>query len=377
MSYDDGQWEYEDEPAYDEPGSTGGSRTGMYWTAGITVAVLSLLAGYLLGGDRSGDDTPAANVTTVTAQASRAAPSQTAGASSTSASESPSGSPSESPSGATKPDAELLAAMTGGGDIVLVDPDTGKAVRTLVPAAADGAGSDPSIAWDAARGVVYFTRAGCAIWRHRIDGGVTEQIGSGRRVAVSPDGTRLALWTCNPEPGQLAVMETGTGKVVLTLPLSTDAVDQGGGMSYLGDLDWRPDGKALVATEGWEGDDLQYLIDLAKLPKAVQKGAKVPVKGVNGSYHAAEYVGTRLVLAGTCCPPDAATAHVIVRDGKTGNATKLTHLSDIGFVRPTANAKGRIMYLRGSGDGPGALWSLDKLEGVPRELGGEFAAVDW
>ncbi|MDQ1709467.1 MAG: hypothetical protein QOG49_852, partial [Frankiaceae bacterium] len=301
-----------------------------------------------------------------------------AGSPSPSPSLSPSPSESSSAAAGSPADADALAAITATGDVVLVDPATGATVRTLVPAGPDGAGTDASIAWDAAHGVVYFTRAGCAVWRHRIADGATEQIAAGRRVAVSPDGSLLAIWTCTPDPGQLTVIDAGTAAAVLAIPLSTQPLSQGGAMEAISDIDWRPDGKAVVVTEGWEGDDLQYLVDLRKPPKAVQRGARVPVKGVNGSFHSVEYVGQRLLMAGTCCPPDEATSISVVRDGKTGNATKLAHLSDIGLIQPSADAKGRLVYLRReSADGPAALWALPALDGVPQSLGGTFAAVDW
>ncbi|MEO6714320.1 MAG: hypothetical protein ABIM89_12935 [Mycobacteriales bacterium] len=378
MSHDDEVFDYEYDDELDHVREGGGSRTGMYWAAGLTLAMLSLLAGYLIGGARGGgDDEPVAQVVTETASAKPTSPGSTSAAPSSDA-PSPSESASPSSSAAVKPDAELIAAVSAAGDIVLADPDTAQVVRTLVPAAGDRPEADPSIAWNAKAGVVYFTRAGCAIWRHQIDGAATEQIGSGRRIALSPNGKYLALWTCNPGPGAFEIMQIDNRKTLLSLPLTTAAPDAGGGMSQLSDIDWRPDGTAIVVTEGWEGDDVQYLITLAKPPKSVQSGSRIPVKGVNGSYHAVEYVGSQLVMSGTCCPPDAATSHVVLRDRKTGTATKIAQLSDIGLVRVTADGKGRLRYLRRPGaDGPGAMWALDDLKGEAREAGGQFIAIDW
>lgn len=396
MSYDE-RWDY-DEP--EEPAGPTSPGRGMYWLAGTVLAVVSLLIGYLIAGDRDPDTTPAAQVGATSAEATSAGagspePDPTEPADSPSAAPSAAASPSPSAVASASPSpsptaagpaalpAGVLAAVSNAGDVQLVDPDTGAVERTLVahndPQVADPVdNTSPAVSWHAASGVAYFTRGNCSIYRHNAQTGITEPVTAGRSPVVSPDGSRLALWTCTPGPGELFVLETSTGKVTVSLPITGTSPEQGGNMTEILDIDWRPDGNALVVTEGWEGSDAQFVVDLRKLPKTVVDGARLPIRGVEGSYHLVEYVGTRLVMSGTCCHPDEQSGHVAVRDGKTGVLTLVPQLSDIGLIEPVADRAGRIRYLRReSSDQAGAMWGLDKLGGEPREIGGEFRALDW
>jgi hypothetical protein len=384
MSLDDELWEYEGDEPDASSGDAGGGRRGAYWTAGIAIAVLSLIAGFVIGGRRDAAPREASDVGTVTASGSPTASGES-GSATPGSSVSSSATPSQSAAFADPASyAGLLAAIAANGDVVLVDPETAAVAGTLVrnDDAALPQGEPQNFAgllsWHAKTGTVYFSRSDCSIWRHVIQTNVTERVAAGRIPAISPDGTRLALATCAQAGGALAVVDAATGTVTLSIPISTAALDQGGGMVEINAIDWRPDGRGLIVTEGWEGDDVQYFVDVNKPPKSVHTASAVPVKGVNGSFHSVDYVGQRLVMAGTCCPPDEATALTVVRDGKTGNATKIAPLSDVGLIEPTADAQGRLRYLRReSPDGPAVLWALDTLDGVPRQIGGEFRAVDW
>ena len=336
----------------------------LYVLAAATLVMVSVTAGVLITKSLERED-PGPSTAAPTSQA--AAP--TTPATSTSAA-----------TPAPRTDADLLAAISKDGDVVLVDPDTAVVVRTLV--SASGRTPAERVAWHAASGALYVTGGECEIWRHRTSDGGTERFSKGRQPAVSPDGTRLAVWTCDGGPvGRLAVIDTESGKALLSMPLNTVSIDEGGGMSYLGDIDWRPDGLALVVTEGWEGGDGQHLVDLRKPAKSVVDSPRVPLtSSFKETYHETEYVGQRLLLSGTCCGADtpegqSPTSRVVVRDGKTG---ALTSVLAVPAFSITAEAKGQLRYLsRETYEGPGELWALDRLDGVPRRIGGEFRAIDW
>lgn len=409
MSIDDGDLMYDDD---DRSGRPGEGRRALLWFAGVTIALASLTAGVLIGNARSASnkrDTPVVAASLGVDESSAAGdPSLPASApgdgtssgdasagtstdSGASPSTSPSGSgsapvsasPSTSAASPSVTPGPVLAAATPAGDIVLVDSETAAITQTLIKSAdlstGEGAAGDPvSVSWHAGSGTVYVAR-GCAVLRHRVADGKTERIAGGRLAAVSPDGTKVAVWTCRAgSVGDLAVIDASTGKVAQSLPLTTASADQGGNMNYISSIDWRSDGGALVVTVGWEGDDVQHVIDLRKLAKSVVVAARLPLGGVVGSYHTAEYVGQRLVLYGTCCAPDEGTSFVVVRDGKTGALTKIPALAGIGFIDPTSDGNGHLRYLkRTQAGGAGALWALDSLTGTPRELGGEFTQIDW
>lgn len=391
MSIDNEQWSYDDDDGSGPGGGQEPGRRGLYWGIGITVALLSLVIGFVIGGNRGVDTRDAAQVTDASASettepsetvetsaaspGSKSAPTEASSAA-PSASVSPSASSSASAAGA------VLAAVNPNGDVVLIDAETAAVGPTLVPndAASTAAADTIELSWHAASGTVYVAR-GCSVVRHSVAEGVTKPVAKARLAAVSPDGTQLAVWACGDgegDVGRLAVLDASTGTEILAVPLTTSTTEQGGNMNSIGGIDWRPDGKALVVTEGWEGADAQHLIDLRKLPKSVVAAGLLPVKGVEGTYHAAEYVGSRLVLSGTCCHPDEESGHVALRDGKTGTLSLLPALSNQGFLEPKADMKGRLRYIKRATSGAaGPLWALDDLKGAAREIGGSFLSVDW
>ncbi len=94
-------------------------------------------------------------------------------------------------SGSTRP--QVLVAVSTTGALVVLDPDSGAVVRTLVAAGVTG-----SVVSLAGRGgLVYFERPfGChhQVWRVAVTGGAPALVAAtGSVPAVSPDGTRLAF----------------------------------------------------------------------------------------------------------------------------------------------------------------------------------------
>jgi hypothetical protein len=117
----------------------------------------------------------------------------------------------------------LLGAVSAAGDVVLVDPDTGTTVRTVIPHDANGPAI--SVAWDPVHRIVYFGRGGtCAsVWRHTLGEEAVHLLGTGHHPVLSPDGTRLAVANgCTPGRSQsdgITVRAAGTGAPMLRLPI--------------------------------------------------------------------------------------------------------------------------------------------------------------
>lgn len=350
-----------------------------YWIFAIAVSIASLLAGWFIAGARESAKTTAA----ATESPRAPAPTGTTGAT---IDQSPSGTTagssaqSEAPSTAAGAVAGLLAAVTADGDVVLIDPETAATVRTLVPRGS----ADPaiSVAWDAQREVVYFGRGGsCAsIWRYRLGYEPIERMAQGHHPVISPDGTRVAIATgCTDGGGVdgISVLDAATGTPTVTMPVALPAAATI--PWYVGDVDWRPDGNALVVTVGWEGGDEQHVIDLRKPPRSVVAGSRVPIKTTlrETTFQQIEYVGQRLVIAAFCCTgaEGPASARIVVRDGKTGS---LTSVATVAAYALTANASGRLRYLDADPSAaPAALWALDRLDAQPRRIGGSFRALSW
>lgn len=278
----------------------------------------------------------------------------------------------------------LLAAVTSSGDLVLIHPDTARVVRTLVrnvqPPPRPGVGVAPTqISWHTASGTVYFTKA-CTVWRHRVASGHTASVTRARHAVVSPDGTTLAIWDCSSAPGRVALVSAATGKVVKSLPVSRVPLDQGGAMSYVADIDWRPDGAMLIVTEGWEAQDGARLINLRSMPPSVVEAPGLVSKSRFHETHLAgtEYIGGRLLYSTFCCGAESGdtSSRVVIRDAKTGVLASLFKTSTLEGIDVTADSKGRIRLLRHN-EHIGTLWKLDLTGGPARKVGGSFTAIDW
>ncbi len=339
----------------------------LYALAAATLMMVSITAGVLITKSLERDDPSPSTVAPAAASTPGEATPSASTASAATATEAP------------LTDAGLLAAVTKAGDVVLVDPDTAAVVQTV--SSASGGTPAERVAWHAATGVAYFSRpdGDCySIWQSRPESRAkARHLGSGQLLAVSPDGTRLAISTCrDATAGNVDVIDAKSGKTTVSLPLSTLPYDQGGGMWLISDIDWRPDSAAIVVTAGWEEEFGQFLIDLRKLPQSVTTAPLVPVKTTfEESYHTVEYVGTRLVMSGSCCYPENKSNRVVVRDGKSGELSSLMTESVFDLA---ADSKGRLRYLTSRGsEGAAELWALDRLDGVPRKIGGEFIAIDW
>ncbi|MDQ1710130.1 MAG: hypothetical protein QOG49_1515 [Frankiaceae bacterium] len=273
--------------------------------------------------------------------------------------------------------------MSAAGDVVLVDPDTGTTVRTVIPHDANGPAI--SVAWDPVHRIVYFGRGGtCAsVWRHTLGEEAVHLLGTGHHPVLSPDGTRLAVANgCTPGRSQsdgITVRAAGTGAPMLRLPIVVPTAGKAAMPWYVGDIDWRPDGGALVVTIGWEGSDAQHLVDLHRPPASVAAGKVVAVKPAppETTYAEVEFVGPRLVVAGSCCVGAAGTpsARLFVRDGTAG---ALTPIATGPAYSLTADPGGRLRYLGGDpAVGPAALWAMDAIGQAARQIGGEFRALSW
>lgn len=277
----------------------------------------------------------------------------------------------------------LLAAIAENGDIVLIDPDTAAVIRTVIPH--DAALPASSLAWDAPRQLMYFGRAGtCAsVWRHRLGEEPVHRFSAGRRPVVSPDGTRLVAATaCLPGQGAdgITVRDTKTGATILELPAGVAAAPApANAPTSVDDLDWRPDGGAVVVTVTSAGRTTQHLVDVRRPPRSVLAGKLVVVRPAppETSYGEVAFVGAGLVVAGRCCGAGAGTpsARLFARDSTTGT---LTAVATGPAFSMTADQRGRLRYLStDSFERPAPLWAMDAIAAPPRQIGGLFRALSW
>ncbi len=279
--------------------------------------------------------------------------------------------------------AGLLAAVTARGDLVLVNPDTGATVRTLISheLAPDLARPTVGIAWDARAGIVYFDRSGCTVWRHDVRTGRSARLAAGRAPVISPDGRRVAVRGCaDGALGWLSIVAAKSGIAMRTQRLMA-VEDEQGFCCTIADVAWRRDGDVLIVTVGSDFGSSSHLIDLRRPVRDITDSPPVPVRIGPGEYLTdTEYVGGRLVLSAICCPHRAPprSARLAIRSPSSGQVTSLVTLPRAELLVLAARGDGRLRYLRkGLNGGSGGLWALDRLSGVPRRVGGSFRTIAW
>ncbi|MEO6714090.1 MAG: WD40 repeat domain-containing protein [Mycobacteriales bacterium] len=296
----------------------------------------------------------------------------------------PTSKPTSTANTATSPPvdyAKTLAAIAADGDIVLVDPDTAAVVRTVIRR--DARFPATSVAWDAPRRMLYFGRGGdCAsVWRHELGAEPVYRLSSGHHPVVSPDGTQLAVADgCDGGGGQangITVRDSSTGAVLMQLPIMIPSAARPEEPWYVGDIDWRPDGGALVVTVGWEGIDEQRLVDVRRPPRSVIDGKRVVIKPSppDVTHAEIEFFADTMAVAGRCCfgASGERSGRLFARDERSG---ELTPIATGDAFSLTADATGRLRYLASSSfSRPAALWGIDRPGAEPREIGGLFSAV--
>jgi len=283
------------------------------------------------------------------------------------------------PAGADARPAVLVAVTAASnasptGALVVLDPVTGHALRTLDPVQVLG----ESLQLTPDRSTVYYEKkARCQdeVWRVAVAaGGVPEKVVDGARPALSPDGTRLAYATeplnddCLDGHGDgatfaVAVRTLATGAVTrLTL-----AKDQWVIPSPVGRLSWDPTGTRLAVSitspqdnEGWgvrvvtPGTDHYYL-------GLTSAGTDVTPVGPGNSAHAeGAYVREAVFLPGgdlfavrRCCtgwPPVTSSELLQVLDPATGALKRQVAIGKLtaDHTGLTSDRSGRwLLYLSG------------------------------
>ncbi|WP_322756735.1 hypothetical protein [Frankia sp. Cas3] len=159
-----------------------------------------------------------------------------------------------------------LAAVTTAGAVVLLDPVSGRAIRTL---RGSGAVGDSLAVSPDGRSVFYEVGVGCQhqVWRIGTDGGDPTIIASaGSKPAISPNGTSLAYATqyfdCspgdNPTAGYQVVVVNLTTHAERRFPMPPGRAASGL-PAPVTHLSWSPDGTRLAVSvgsaednEGWD-----------------------------------------------------------------------------------------------------------------------------
>lgn len=286
--------------------------------------------------------------------------------------------------------AGALAALTPGGDIVLIDADTGRTLRTLVTHQPGMPVRD--ISWDGLSGTMYFDRddGTCpTVWRYRLDFGRPELFAGGAQPVVSRDGTRIAVRGTGCGPGNaisdgVALYDTASGQPFGWAPSPGATADFQGALRVV-DMDWRPDGAAIAVTLTGSGRYVYKLVTLSVTPPVIDlvSAPEIPMlHDFRETFYEVEYVGARLLLVGHCCDGviTEPTERLALRDAETGVVTSIT---DTPVTSVTASRTGEVRFLEAGRDGTGPLRSvivpevgdslLNPLPGVQPS----FLRLDW
>jgi hypothetical protein len=206
----------------------------------------------------------------------------------------PAGTTTAAASGPARPG--TLAAVTTGGAVVLLDPETGAVTRTLV---SSGAVGDAIAVSPDGKTLYYEFVNGCQhqIWRVPTSGGSTTEVASqGRRPALSPDGTMLAYarapylvpeGNCGFPPNasdadyQLVVLHLATGQT-RSLPMAVRHIGSDpGGAAAISHLSWSPNGSRLAVTTQQPDAAQSFVLQIVdpSSESAYEDGSIVPVPG--------------------------------------------------------------------------------------------------
>jgi len=298
----------------------------------------------------------------------------------------PAPTPSQTPTSTPTPEAPSeppIVAVTEAGAVVLLDPQSGAPVATVMEGLSteDTAKMALTVAPD--RSAAYVSQAvrtpdetRLEIIRVPLDGSPAEVIAEGMQPAISPDGRTLAYVAEDPEqPGSdlfgliLLDIATGTSRYV---PSGLDA----SGAGWIDQLAWSRDGTRLYVPIGYEGSQL-VAVDAAAttLDGAVSLGDDVPEK---------EPVvlpdGTVLVACGASYA-ELDDSYVAAIDPATGSATQRLapatgrHIVDMA-AHPAAQSVAFLAVTSADAARGLSLYRWD--EGTePRLLGTGFLAVAW
>jgi hypothetical protein len=280
-----------------------------------------------------------------------------------------------------------LGALTVGGDVVLLNGDTGNPIITLFthePGAPVG-----EISWDADQGIMYFDRKGVCptVWRYRVEFGRPELFANGAHPVVSPDGSKVAVVGTGCGPGNaksdgVAVYSAATGQPMSWIP-SPSATPAVPGRFRVQDVDWRPDGAALAVTLTGATRFAYKLVTLRTPPGDLGAAPEIPLLyDFRERFYQLEYVDQRLLFVGHCCFGESSqpSERLTVREPAHGT---LTSLLDTDVTSVTADSRGQVRYIAAQPDAAGRLHAIDLARAggsaPPIRIlgGGLLLRVDW
>lgn len=302
---------------------------------------------------------------------------------------SPAPTPSETPTTSPTPDPPAeppLVALTNAGEIVLLDPQTGATLQTVMSGLSteDPAKIALTVAPDRTTAYVSNivdrpTGSEREIVRVSLDGSSSEVIAEGMQPAISPDGATLAYVGRDParpgseEPGLILLdIATGTSRFISS---GLDA----SGAGWIDQPAWSRDGSRLYVPLGYEGSELQAVeatattfADAVSLGDDI--GEKEPVVLADG---------TVLVACGYSYSGLDDT-YVAAIDPTTGAATERLapvagrHIVDMA-AHPTAQGVAFLAVTTTPEGMEQPTWDLYRWDegGEPRLLGTGFVAVAW
>lgn len=271
-----------------------------------------------------------------------------------------------------------LAAITGRGDIALVDPESGAVLATLVIHESGAPSANLSV--DGPGRLVYFDRvAACpAVWTYSLETGLVTRLVDGRHPVVSQDGKRLAVVGTGCKPGGnqaagLAIYDAKTRAPQLWAPLGDYPTTAGHGQpAAIVDLDWLPDGSGVAVTVS-AGERAEHHVVATSVPfrgdirtaPRLSIDTKLPGNYLELAYaHSAE--DTVLFMSGTN------TASAAKKSLRTEWAEVFEGTPDGPVSSLTTSALGELLYVAGDGRRPGQLCGWGR--GC---RGGNFLRVDW
>lgn len=245
-----------------------------------------------------------------------------------------------------------VVAVTSAGALVVLDPVTGTAVRTLV---AGGVFGDEISVSPGGSTVYYAAKRGCAaeIYAVPLTGGPSTAIAAGAQPAISPDGTRLAFvqepWASRGQPQYVTCPLPPAPPVTLVIrDLATGTQtsypgppgDRGDLVSTISHLSWSPGGRRLAVSLGEVQDNLGW--DLVILNPASARyymsgshppQGQVPVQGDQAAYYREGVFlpSGRLLVNRLCCQglPAPVTSSLIEEISTSGAPV---HLVAVGFT---------------------------------------------
>jgi WD40 repeat protein len=202
--------------------------------------------------------------------------------------------------------------------------------------------------------------------------GASRQLGPWTDFAFSSDGSKLAAVEqrqCGSPTLLVRNLATGEQQRIAA------ATDEGADASY-GSLSWVPGVDRVVLVQYGPGDSTDLLLVDLSTAASINEGTRLDVGdgGAGETVTAATYVGSRLIVALTCCVNTTERLRLVERIGATGDLRELLVLPEQSAYHLHASPDGTRVAYSEFADGWLRIW--DFVSG-PARVEDHVAAIAW